>query len=97
MKNIEVGPEPNHPKSTQSKPAVQYQGTALLNFFSKFRQHFGRPLVNRFAYAIGPLSVCLSVLSSLSVFNVGVLWPNGWMDQDETWQAGRPRTWYTLC
>ena len=35
-------------------------------------------------YAIGPLSV-------LSVCNVGVLWPNGWMDQDVTWYRGRPR------
>ena len=43
---------------------------------------FGRPFVKRFA--IGPLSV-------LSVCNVGVLWPNGWTDQDETWHAGRPR------
>jgi len=31
---------------------------------------------------------CLSVLS---VCDVGVLWPNGWMDQDETWHGGRPR------
>jgi len=23
--------------------------------------------------------------------NVGVLWPNGWMDQDVTWHGGRPR------
>jgi len=30
---------------------------------------------------------CLCVLS---VCNVGVLWPNGWMDQDETWHGGRP-------
>jgi len=37
---------------------------------------------------------CLSVcLSCLSVCNVGVLWPNGWTDQDETWRAGRPRSW----
>jgi len=21
------------------------------------------------------------------------MWPNGWMDQDETWHAGRPRPW----
>ena len=27
----------------------------------------------------------------LSVCNVGVLWPNGWMDQDDTWHGGRPR------
>jgi len=28
---------------------------------------------------------------ALSVCNVGVLWPNGWTDQDETWRAYRPR------
>jgi len=27
----------------------------------------------------------------LSVCDVGVLWPNGWMDQDETWHGDRPR------
>jgi len=27
------------------------------------------------------------------VCDVGVLWPNGWMDQDETWHAGRPQSW----
>jgi len=27
----------------------------------------------------------------LSVCNVGVLRPNGWMDQDATWYGGRPR------
>ena len=42
---------------------------------------------------------CLSVLSLLSVLSVcpvcdvGVLWPNGLMDQDETWHAGRTRPW----
>ena len=29
-------------------------------------------------------------LSCLSVWNVGVLLSNGWMDQDATWYAGRP-------
>jgi len=42
-----------------------------------------------------PLALCYGtvvcpVLSCLSVCELGVLWPNGWMDQDETWQAGRP-------
>ena len=41
---------------------------------------------NGLPYAIGPLCV-------LSVCNVGVLWPNGWMDQDETRHGGRPRPW----
>ena len=61
------------------------------------RQFFGRPFIKRFAlcYRTIVLSVCMSVclsvcLSDLSVCNVGVLWPNGWMDQDETWHAGRP-------
>jgi len=27
----------------------------------------------------------------LSCCDVGVLWPNIWTDQDETWHAGRPR------
>ena len=36
------------------------------------------------------------VLSVLSVYDFGVLWPNGWPDQDETWHNGgrlrlRPR------
>jgi len=35
--------------------------------------------------------VCPVSLSCLSVCNVGVLWPNGWMDQDETWHGGWPR------
>jgi len=39
------------------------------------------------------LSVCLSVCLVLSVCDVGVLWQNGWTDQDETRHAGMPRPW----
>jgi len=58
-----------------------------------FRIHFifGRPFVKRFALCYQTI-VSLSV-HILSVCNVGVLWPNGWMDQDETQRAGRPRPW----
>ena len=53
---------------------------------------FGRPFVKRFA--VCHRSVVLSVcLSCLSVCDVGVLWPNGWTDQDETWHSGRPWPW----
>jgi len=56
---------------------------------------FGRPFVKRFAlcYRTVVLSVC-PVLSCpiCHVCNVGALWPNGWMDQDETLHADRPRT-----
>jgi len=32
-------------------------------------------------------------LSACPVCNVGVLWPNSWMDHDETCFEGRPRPW----
>jgi len=47
-------------------------------------------VTQRSPYAIRPLSVCPVCLS---VCNFGVLWPNGWTDQDETWLVGRPRPW----
>jgi len=46
---------------------------------------FGRPFVKRFALCYRTI-VC-------PVSDVSVLWPNGWMDQDETWCGGRPRSW----
>ena len=57
---------------------------------------FGRLFVKRFALCyrsvVCPVCpVCLFVC--LSVCNVGVLWPNGWTDQDETWHAGTPWPW----
>jgi len=47
------------------------------------RNVFGRPFVKRFA-------LCYRPLSDLYVCDVGVLWLNGWMDQDATWYEGRP-------
>jgi len=68
----------------------------LLYFRQFLHTIFGRPCVKRFALCYRTV-VCLSVLSVLSclvlsVCNVGVglLWPNGWMDQDETGYGGRP-------
>jgi len=53
---------------------------------------FGRPFVKRFVlcYQTVVVSVCPVCLSCLYV---GILRPNGWMDQDETWHAGRARPW----
>ena len=51
----------------------------------------GRPFVKLFTVHPMLSDRCLSVC--LSVCDVGVLWPNSWTDQDETWQAGRPRPW----
>jgi len=47
---------------------------------------FERPFVKRFA-----LCYWTVVLSVCPVCNVGVLWPNGWMDHNATWYRGRPR------
>jgi len=62
---------------------------SVIGIHSPFASVFGRPFVKRFALCYQTV-VCLSVLS---VGDVGVLWPSGWMDQDETWHAGRPRPW----
>ena len=60
--------------------------------FDRAHMIFGRPFVKRFVHMLPDrcLSVCLSVLSVTLVY---ILWPNGWMDQDETWHAGRPWPW----
>jgi len=42
---------------------------------------FGGPFVKRFA-------ICYRSVVCPFVCNVGALWPNGWMDQDETSHAG---------
>jgi len=42
---------------------------------------------------LSDLCPVLYALCVLSLCDVGVLWPNGWMDQDKTWHAARPRPW----
>jgi len=39
-------------------------------------------------FAICYQAVVCPVCLSCPVSNVGVLWPNGWMNQDETWHTG---------
>jgi len=53
---------------------------------------FERPFVKRFALCYRSV-VCPVCLSVCPVCDVRAVWPNGWMDQDETWHAGRPRPW----
>ena len=49
---------------------------------------FGRPL--QVTVRVRPMlrDRCLAVLP---VCNIGLFWPNGWMDLDATWYGGRPR------
>jgi len=68
------------------------------SFFGRLSQKMtasdrSRPFVKRFALCYQ--TVVCPVLSCpvCPVCNVAVLWPNSWMDQYETWHAGRPRPW----
>jgi len=74
----------NGPTYEESISATKY--TVALGRAQKHIHNFGRPFVKRFA-------LCYQTVVCLSVCNVGVLWPNGSTDQDETWHARRPRPW----
>ena len=71
-------------------PSTQVYYTVLClvhtTVFTRDSSFYWATVCKTIRHAIKPLSVC-------PVFNVGVLWSNGWMDQDETWRAGRPRPW----
>jgi len=51
-----------------------------------FNNSLGDQFVKRFALCYRSV-----VCPVLSICNVDALWPNGWMDQNETWHAGRHR------
>jgi len=63
----------------------------LLTFSTYHNLAFWASVCKMFALCYQTV-VCLFCLCC-PVCNVGVLWPNGLMDQDETWHAGRPRPW----
>jgi len=46
----------------------------------------------RLCFCLSACPVCPVCPVCLSVCDVRALWPNGWMDQDETRHAGRPRS-----
>jgi len=58
-----------------------------MTYHSLNRRGYGHVTVFGSPYAIG----LLTVDPVCPVCDVGVLWPNGPMDQDETWQDGRTR------
>jgi len=59
---------------------------SLLLQMSVILRFLFEPFLKRFALCYRTV-----VCPVLSVYKVGVLWPNGWMDQDETQHRGRPR------
>jgi len=62
-----------------------YINLSLVTMNSRLVLFLGDCFTNGSPYAMGPLS------SVCPVYDVGVLWPNGWMDQDATWYGGKPR------
>jgi len=63
-------------QADRGRPLPVFQYTAAVDFI-------GRPFAKRFVLCYRTV-VC-------PVCSVGVLWPNGSMDQNETWHGGRPR------
>ena len=63
-----------------------------LSNFNKFSQKYNNQKLVYF-WATNFVKRFTLCYQTLSICNVAVLWPNGWMDQDETWHAGRPRPW----
>jgi len=59
----------------------------------KPRSHSSDQFLATVSKTVRPVLVRLSCLSLCAGCDVGVLWPNGSMDQDQTWHAGRPRYW----
>ena len=73
--------------SCKTKIKISITIAYKMSFFDEIDDNvIGQPFVKRLPYAIGPLSVC-------PVCDLGVLWPNGWTDEDETWHTGRPWSW----
>ena len=81
-RNVVTSPFTNSSKGLGLPRVPGYpSGTRVINYPGNFRA-----------------TVCTTVRPMLSdrcpvypVYDVGVLWPNGWTEQDETWHAGRPR------
>ena len=68
----------------RTRPTEIYRGPARSENY--LFPVFGRPgLQNGTPYGT-------VVLPLPTVCSVGVLWPNGWIDQDKTWYGGRPQS-----
>ena len=67
----------------------RYNMKKLRHCHPMYSDIFGRPFVKRFTlcYQTVACHVCPSV------WNIGVLWPNSWMEQDDTCNGGRPWPW----
>jgi len=79
-----------HCRQRRTEPRSQV--TCTENFVKFGHVVFRRPFVKQFAlcHPTVVLSVCLSACLSC-LWRWCIVWPNGWMDQDETWQGGRLR------
>jgi len=78
------------------EPNCAWKGSTLANHFWCGERVIKRLSCGIQISAVGAFSMlsdrCLSC-PALSVCDLGVLRPNGSMDQDKTWPAGRPQPW----
>jgi len=94
FKITKVGICPGHIVLHGDQALHRKKGTAP-NFRPMFIVAKRSPISSTAEHLLGePLQITVrpvtGPLSCLFVCNVGVLWPNGWMDQDATWYGGRP-------
>ena len=74
-------------RDTIQRTVMLFMGNIYIASCTDTDRVFGRPFVKRFALCYRSQTV---VLSCLSVCDISVLWPNGWMDQNKKWRGDRP-------
>ena len=68
-------------QDTEAK--IQAYTVHILRQFAQFlKDHYNLRFLG---YHLKRYALCYRSLSRVSVCDVGVLWPNGWMNQDATW------------
>jgi len=81
------------PQYTNVKDRTRQAGQTYRQTDRQRSDSIGRTVLQTVARKRFALCYRTVVLSAcLSGYDVGVLWPNGWMDQDETWHGGRSRS-----
>jgi len=83
-----------HSIAVQPRAFLSTTRSVLLGRFTSYNcdvSLFGRPFVKRFAPRYRTAICASACLPVVSVCDVGILWPNGWLNQDEIWHGGRPR------
>ena len=85
----DFGPDKTYDRYAYTTVGFSLHQTVKIVLTDTLSVIFVRPFVKRFALCYRSV-VCMSVLS---VYDIGVLWPYVWIDQNETRHEGRPWPW----